>query len=787
MALPTWYGTGTASVANGSAMVSGTNTLWGGDAVMTGDLFCVPSQPLVPPQRIKAVTSDGALELWAPWPGTSITGQAYEIRYVGIIERSTAKTREVLEKLGEVSPYYDVQVDVLADRDAYNDHAASFRVLVSNVGDGRAAIYSKNSPASGDWSAPAYVTGPTGAASTVPGVVWRGAYAAGTTYAINDGVTFNGSSFRKLTTAAAGTAPSSATPPVNTAAWEVLAAKGSNGTITGVTSFWSDRILNDTTGAAARAGLGVEEFPATRTALKALDTAKVTSAYLTETGREGQFIWSNGNYSAQIGADTQEGIYIRATNVAATAGAWVRVLDGDINPRWFGLYPSNAGSANQAALTAAIFAANGRWVTCPPGTYSFAGPVTVDGVAVRLRAYGADTTDFVFSGTGSGFVLGASTPVTKVEIDNIGILKSADAPASTAIAATFAPTDSEQDAKITRCRISGTLFTSTGWGSGIHLINATMPVIEGNMVVGRNGNAATVVAKTVAGIYLVASQLAILPTVKGNHVLYFKRGVYVNSTGAVGIEGLRIDSNDLIHCDEGVVVQAAGTYRAVQNLIQNNHCEFFSKGIVVQRLNDVWMQNNDLIADAASTSASWGVDALLCNQVFVTANTIEDGAGTGNALLSGVKLDGCTYSNVRDNIGRTPDALVAFVNASQHCTEANNKQKGAGARFVDISSTSSNHSVPKSYGGSISDAGTALVLPRNWSSSRISAGLYRVTHNMGIDTGKYAVFGSMVQPATNNHFARVAKDVNSFDVVICQLGTATTADGAFDFHVVMLS
>ena len=39
-----------------------------------------------------------------------------------------------------------------------------FKVLVSDVGDGRAALYSKNSATSGDWSDPSYITGTAGPA-----------------------------------------------------------------------------------------------------------------------------------------------------------------------------------------------------------------------------------------------------------------------------------------------------------------------------------------------------------------------------------------------------------------------------------------------------------------------------------------------------------------------------------------------------------------------------------------------------------------------------------------------
>jgi hypothetical protein len=102
MALPTWYDTGTVSVGDGSTTVSGTGTLWGGDAIMAGDLFVVPSQPLVPPVIIASVTDDGELELLWPWPGDPVEDEPYVIRYAGIIERSTAQSRRVLEELGIV-------------------------------------------------------------------------------------------------------------------------------------------------------------------------------------------------------------------------------------------------------------------------------------------------------------------------------------------------------------------------------------------------------------------------------------------------------------------------------------------------------------------------------------------------------------------------------------------------------------------------------------------------------------------------------------------------------------
>ncbi|EKF39812.1 hypothetical protein NA8A_24009 [Nitratireductor indicus C115] len=68
---------------------------------------------------------------------------------------------------------FDAQVADLAGRAAYDDEAEGFKVLVSDVGDGRAAIYSKDSGASADWSDPAYVTGPQGSTGDIGGVAFQ--------------------------------------------------------------------------------------------------------------------------------------------------------------------------------------------------------------------------------------------------------------------------------------------------------------------------------------------------------------------------------------------------------------------------------------------------------------------------------------------------------------------------------------------------------------------------------------------------------------------------------------
>lgn len=91
-----------------------------------------------------------------------------------------------------------------------------------------------------------------------------------------------------------------------------------------------------------------------RTMLKAATGQAAGNAILlTEGGREGQFIWRAGDYSAQIAADPQEGVFIKANGVAASVGAWVREYKGPLQAEWFGAKAAS-GYDNTPALAGAI-------------------------------------------------------------------------------------------------------------------------------------------------------------------------------------------------------------------------------------------------------------------------------------------------------------------------------------------------------------------------------------------------------------------------------------------------
>lgn len=206
---------------------------------------------------------------------------------------------------------------------------------------------------------------------------------------------------------------------------QVLSVAGKTGAVALVRADISDASafgqarMADAAAEDARNALDTAAYVATRTALKALDTTKETVALLAEAGREGTFIWMTGDYSTQITADTQEGIYVKATAIASTSGSWVRVYAGALQAEWFGLSASGSAAANKTALNAALALSaflTGGIVELPLGTIACDNGITHTGLEpLILRGQGMGVT--VLSATaGANFLTINPSPFSAVDI-----------------------------------------------------------------------------------------------------------------------------------------------------------------------------------------------------------------------------------------------------------------------------------------------------------------------------------------------------------------------------------
>lgn len=94
--------------------------------------------------------------------------------------------------------------------------------------------------------------------------------------------------------------------------------------------------------------------------LKAVDTTAVKHVFLVLGGRSGDFIWTTGDYTAAIAADTNNGVYVKANAIAASSGAWIRNFDfTNYQAKWFGAV-ADYSTDNTAIISNMIAVANAQ-------------------------------------------------------------------------------------------------------------------------------------------------------------------------------------------------------------------------------------------------------------------------------------------------------------------------------------------------------------------------------------------------------------------------------------------
>lgn len=144
-----------------------------------------------------------------------------------------------------------------------------------------------------------------------------------------------------------------------------------------------------------------------------------------EMWRGGRFVWREGNYSAQVTADTQGGVYVASNSVLPSAGVWERQFDGPLCAEWFGVIPR--GNGNVTDLTTPLNAVSAfaktyfNHVTFRPGHYyaqnwSIPRGVMFEGLGVTPNTRdGVTTSEFnslMLDDNGAVFVAMGDTPLT---------------------------------------------------------------------------------------------------------------------------------------------------------------------------------------------------------------------------------------------------------------------------------------------------------------------------------------------------------------------------------------
>jgi len=225
-----YYSTGSVTLTNGSAVVTGNGTGWQLALISGGNVIVQAPGNVLP---IASVDSDTQITAELKWAGASGT-YSYTIQrdtaYLKSLDQNSESLSYLISEMRNGTLFKYDAAGTLADRALYDERPKGFSYLV--FAGTSAQLYVKASTTSGDWAGPfSYGTGPQGIPGPVGFLDWRGTYTAGTAYERNDGVLYNGSSYVALQ-ATIGNAPPNL-PTTENDYWSLLAVKGQDGLGTG--------------------------------------------------------------------------------------------------------------------------------------------------------------------------------------------------------------------------------------------------------------------------------------------------------------------------------------------------------------------------------------------------------------------------------------------------------------------------------------------------------------------------------------------------------------------------
>lgn len=363
---------------------------------------------------------------------------------------------------------------------------------------------------------------------------------------------------------------------------------------------------------------GALASPKTRADLKDIDVVAITSAYLSEAGREGLFVWTTGNFSSLVALDGREGVYVASNSVPASSGAWVRKFTGPAWPEWF----ENVGDTdNRASIQAAIDVVN--WVHLKFGkTYTVSPNATFPGV----------------TGTYSSASVCLNVKAnTKLGGFGTLLLAAGSAAGSGAVIGNPLNPGNANGVELRDFTIDGNDANVPGSFSGVNILNSEGAVIENLKVHDVPFLGIGIRTELVLDIDGIPPDNTVAPTRYGA-IHSTIRGNRVWNCGDIGIQvscpnGLIISGNHITHCGgNGIDVYGndpAASFNFGQDvLITNNVIQETLNGICVESFLK-WVVSGNMISASIDT-AMW-INSINTKGVYgtISGNVMYKGAGAG--------------------------------------------------------------------------------------------------------------------------------------------------------------
>lgn len=406
--------------------------------------------------------------------------------------------------------------------------------------------------------------------------------------------------------------------------------------------------------AVVRDNLDVAPYVATRTALKALDTTKDTTAYLTEAGRQGVFVWRAGDLSTLVALDPGEALWIKADAIATTAGAWVRQTDQPYDPLWFGCTIDGVASDTAFGRFLDVLIATGNPGRLPTGAITLAAKVTknVGAAALILRGRGPDVSILRWTAADGGIDIttthvGAFVQWSRqVEMCDFSI-KTTQASGGTAVKHTVNPTSGSI------CSIPGH-YANLGiigedpnadyWDEGIVLIDCLDVTIERCSVKGIDDDGLSPFLALTGFRFVRCNDCHLV----NNHVYHVITAFKSESAAPSFGDGTSIIDNRFVGVDYGIVgdQSVVNAWMAVYG----NHINAYLSGISVSNLAYTPIRDNLIFKTNPSTATNWkGIELVDGLAVIVAGNQIAMPGTAGVTTNFGIYLDGGQRSTVTEN------------------------------------------------------------------------------------------------------------------------------------------
>lgn len=440
--------------------------------------------------------------------------------------------------------------------------------------------------------------------------------------------------------------------------------------------------------------LDVAVYVEDRTAAKAIDTTKDTVLYLKEAGREGVFKWTAGNFTSLVAADPQEGMYIKATAIAASAGAWVRQRDGlDLNVLWFGASTAIANNAVAFNAAAALFSYADIFI---PGDntsdiYDFTASVTWQGKFLKWSGAGKTLTTLRWTTDVDGFVFGGTSAAGVTVFEDMTLLTQVAAGTRHAIRGTL-NSQVRNNFSARRLEVRGEDINNDYWGYGIRTFNALLPIFEDLQFFGKSSTLSADWSLTEAAILCEADSGVAIYKFDNIYAINYDRGIWMRGSTNPTMEGIFVTRSNIVYGNYGYVFDygvAPSAWYSPHIDLRSCHAEVAVNALLALQCREIFIDNVLFYCTPWENIIGAGALVYVEDCKYVNIDNVHIEMRPIATTARGIQIASCDRVTIGQNVrGLTPGDLCIFTGTTSNAVSklTTKSQFGTGPVFSDVSS-----------------------------------------------------------------------------------------------------